>query len=85
MKFRFQDKYRDMKNHCRNIMISNDVTIDDQSVLYYDCYWPKTDDKDGQSHILDFEAATDDGSVNRGQYYFNIPSAEMLSKDAMLF
>ncbi|XP_026735093.1 uncharacterized protein LOC113498993 [Trichoplusia ni] len=79
MKFRFQDKYRDMKNHCRNIMISNDVTIDDQSVLYYDCYWPKTDDKDGQSHILDFEATTDDGSVNRGQYYFNIPSAEMLS------
>ncbi|KAJ8721860.1 hypothetical protein PYW08_004262 [Mythimna loreyi] len=80
MKFRFQDKYRDKKNHCRDITMSNEVTINEDSVLYYDCYWPKTDDKDGQSHILDFEATAEDQTVNRGQYYFNIPSAEMLSQ-----
>ncbi|CAH0691678.1 unnamed protein product [Spodoptera exigua] len=79
MKFRFQDKYRETKNHCRTITISNDITIDDESVLFYDCYWPKTDDRDGQSHTLDFEAVADDKTVNRGKYYFNIPSAEMLS------
>lgn len=80
MKFRFQDKYSNMKNHCRNIEISNSIPIDDQSVLYYDCYWPKTDNRDGQSHMLDFEATTEDKIVNRGQYYFNIPTADMLSK-----
>ncbi|CAB3261144.1 unnamed protein product [Arctia plantaginis] len=79
MKFRFQNKYRNIKNHCRNIMIANDFTVDDKSVLYYDCYWAKTDEKDGQSHMLDFEATTEDKSINRGQYYFNIPTAEMLS------
>ncbi|CAK1554237.1 unnamed protein product [Leptosia nina] len=78
MKFRFQ-KYKNMESHCRNIVISNDVTINDQSVLYYDCYWSLTDGNyNGQSHILDFEA-TDDFVVNRGRYYFNIPSAQMLS------
>ena len=80
MRFRFQDKYRDIKNHCRDIKMSNEVTINEDSVLYYDCYWPKTDDRDGQSHILDFEATAEDKTVNRGKYYFNIPSAEMLSK-----
>lgn len=80
MKFRFQDKYRNMHNHCRNITIANDFTVDDQSVLYYDCYWPKSDDKETQSHMLDFEATAEDKSVNRGQYYFNIPSAAMLSR-----
>lgn len=69
-----------MKNHCRNIMIANDFTVDDKSVLYYDCYWARTDEKDGQSHMLDFEATAEDKSINRGQYYFNIPTAEMLSK-----
>lgn len=80
MKFRFQ-KYKNMESHCRNIVISNDVTINDQSVLYYDCYWSLIDgtSNNGQSHILDFEA-TDDVVVNRGRYYFNIPSAKMLSK-----
>lgn len=79
MKFRFQDKYRDMKNHCLNIVISKDLTIDDQSVLYYDCYWPMVEDADLQSHVLDFEAAND-WSVYRGQFYFNVPSATMLSE-----
>ncbi|XP_047029571.1 uncharacterized protein LOC124637274 [Helicoverpa zea] len=79
MKFRFQDKYRDQKNHCSNIMISNKITLDDKSVLFYDCYWPKTDRSDGQSHMFDFEATAADGSVNRGQYYFKVPSADMLS------
>lgn len=79
MKFRFQ-KYKNMESHCRNIVISNDVTFNDQSVLYYDCYWSLTDGNyNGQSHILDFEA-TDDYVVNRGRYYFNIPSAQMLSR-----
>ncbi|XP_038209715.1 uncharacterized protein LOC119830690 [Zerene cesonia] len=78
MKFRFQ-KYKSKESHCRNIVISNDVTINDQSVLYYDCYWSATDSNyNGQSHILDFEA-TDDVVVNRGRYYFNIPSSQMLS------
>ncbi|XP_047503516.1 uncharacterized protein LOC125048722 isoform X2 [Pieris napi] len=78
MKFRFQ-KYNKKESHCRNIVISNDVTFNEQSVLYYDCYWSLTDgDYNGQSHILDFEA-TDDYVVNRGRYYFNIPSAQMLS------
>lgn len=80
MRFRFQDKYRDTRNHCRVINIAKDVTIDDQSVLYYDCYWTTTDDRDGQSHTLDFEATYEDGMVNRGQYYFNVPTAEMLSE-----
>lgn len=79
MRFRFQDKYRNSNNHCSNITISSNLTVNDQSVLYYDCYWPKSDDRDGQSHMLDFEATAEDSSVNRGQYYFNIPSAEMLS------
>lgn len=79
MKFRFQDKYKTTKNHCRNIVISNDFTVDNQSVLYYDCYWPKVDHKEGQSHILDFEATAEDLSIYRGQYYFNIPSPQMLS------
>ncbi|CAH0715796.1 unnamed protein product, partial [Brenthis ino] len=78
LKFRFQ-KYDNKESHCRNIVISNDVTINDRSVLYYDCYWSLTDGNyNGQSHILDFEA-TDDVVVNRGRYYFNIPSAQMLS------
>ncbi|XP_046965702.1 uncharacterized protein LOC124534079 [Vanessa cardui] len=78
MKFRFQ-KFMNVESHCRNIVISNDVTINEQSMLYYDCYWSLTDgDYNGQSHILDFEA-TDDVVVNRGRYNFNIPSAEMLS------
>lgn len=79
MRFRFQDKYRDLRNHCRTITISNDAVIDDQSVLYYDCYWTNGEVTLGQSHILDFEAYGD-GVVNRGQYHFNAPSAEMLSK-----
>lgn len=79
MKFRFQN-HKSVESHCRNIVISNEVTINDQSVLYYDCYWSLTDGNyNGQSHILDFEA-TDDSIVNRGQYYFNIPSAQMLSE-----
>lgn len=79
MKFRFQN-HKSVESHCRNIVISNEVTINDQSVLYYDCYWSLTDGNyNGQSHILDFEA-TDDSVVNRGQYYFNIPSAQMLSE-----
>ncbi|KAJ0176821.1 hypothetical protein K1T71_008000 [Dendrolimus kikuchii] len=82
MRFRFQNKYRDTKNHCRNIVISKDVTIDDKSVLYYDCYWPTIDDKDDQSHTLDFEAANDK-SVYRGRYYFNIPSAKSLSSTSL--
>ncbi|XP_045773284.1 uncharacterized protein LOC123872795 [Maniola jurtina] len=78
MKFRFQN-HKNVESHCRNIVISNEVTINDQSVLYYDCYWSLTDGNyNGQSHILDFEAS-DDYVVNRGQYYFNIPTAEMLS------
>ncbi|CAH2048369.1 unnamed protein product, partial [Iphiclides podalirius] len=83
MKFRFQfSKYKSVENHCRNIVISNNVTVNDQSVLYYDCYWPVADgNPNGQSHILDFEA-TDDVVVNRGQYYFNIPTAQMLSPAA---
>ncbi|KOB77171.1 Uncharacterized protein OBRU01_02521 [Operophtera brumata] len=82
MRFRFQDKTTDLRNHCRHINISNNAPIDDRSVLYYDCYWPKTDDKEGQNHILDFEAEDENRVVNRGQYYFNVPTAEMLSKFA---
>ncbi|KPI98649.1 hypothetical protein RR46_04622 [Papilio xuthus] len=71
-------------NHCRNIVISNNVTINDQSMFYYDCYWPISDgNPNGQSHILDFEA-TDDVVVNRGQYYFNIPTPQMLSPSATI-
>ncbi|CAG4940495.1 unnamed protein product [Parnassius apollo] len=83
MKFRFQfSKHKSVENHCRNIVISNNVTINDQSMFYYDCYWPVADgNPNGQSHILDFEA-TDDAVVNRGQYYFNIPTAQMLSPTA---
>ncbi|KAG7308897.1 hypothetical protein JYU34_006167 [Plutella xylostella] len=77
MKFRFQRR-KDLRNHCRNINIARNVTINDQSVLYYDCYWSMAD-YSGQSHILDFEATDDNQVVNRGQYYFNIPSAAMLS------
>ncbi|XP_041978778.1 uncharacterized protein LOC121732854 isoform X2 [Aricia agestis] len=80
MKFRFQ-KYKStaIVSYCRNIILSNDVTFNDQSVLYYDCYWALTEGNNiGQSHILDFEA-TNDGVVNRGRYYFNMPSADMLS------
>ncbi|KPJ16552.1 hypothetical protein RR48_08143 [Papilio machaon] len=79
MKFRFQfSKQKNSDNHCRNIVISNNVTINDQSMFYYDCYWPISDgNPNGQSHILDFEA-TDDVVVNRGQYYFNIPTPQML-------
>ncbi|KPJ15524.1 Nucleolar complex protein 3-like [Papilio machaon] len=81
MKFRFQfSKQKNSDNHCRNIVISNNVTINDQSMFYYDCYWPISDgNPNGQSHILDFEA-TDDVVVNRGQYYFNIPTPQMLTK-----
>lgn len=78
MKFRFR-KFMNVESHCRNIVISNDVTINDQSMLYYDCYWSLTNgDYSGHSHMLDFEA-TDDVVVNRGRYSFNIPTAEMLS------
>ncbi|KAG6449019.1 uncharacterized protein LOC115442813 [Manduca sexta] len=78
MRFRFQDKFREARNHCRNILISKDVTVDDRSVLYYDCYWPISNLHEDQSYILDFEANNTWG-VYRGQYYFNVPSAEMLS------
>ncbi|KAJ2948897.1 hypothetical protein O0L34_g5829 [Tuta absoluta] len=86
MKFRFQQRKNGLKssqneerNHCRNIVLSNDLMVNDQSVLYYDCYWSIPDGNySGQSHILDFEAS-DDKNVNRGQYYFNIPSAKVLS------
>ncbi|XP_063826214.1 uncharacterized protein LOC135075693 [Ostrinia nubilalis] len=78
MKFRFQPTTF-QNRHCRNIVLSNDVTIDDRSILYYDCYWSHTDgDYNNTSHILDFEA-TSDKSVSRGQYYFNIPNMQMLS------
>ncbi|XP_045536526.1 uncharacterized protein LOC106709208 [Papilio machaon] len=85
MKFRFQfSKQKNSDNHCRNIVISNNVTINDQSMFYYDCYWPISDgNPNGQSHILDFEA-TDDVVVNRGQYYFNIPTPQMLSPTATI-
>ncbi|XP_049873013.1 uncharacterized protein LOC126371723 [Pectinophora gossypiella] len=81
MKFRFQlAKPKHLQNHCRNIVLSNEVTVNDQSVLYYDCYWSTTDGNyTGQSHYLDFEATDENRVVNRGQYYFNIPSAQMLS------
>lgn len=79
MKFRFHDPNRLNSYHCRNIVISNDVTIDDRSVLYYDCYWSYTDGSyNGSSHFLDFEAS-DDTSTNRGQYIFNIPNMQTLS------
>ncbi|KAM3962599.1 uncharacterized protein ACR2FA_003225 [Aphomia sociella] len=79
MKFRFHDPGRPNSGHCRNIVISNDVTIDDRSVLYYDCYWSYADGNyNGSSHFLDFEAS-DDSSTNRGQYFFNIPNMQMLS------
>ncbi|XP_032517765.1 uncharacterized protein LOC116770413 [Danaus plexippus] len=82
MKFRFQkDSVKYEEGHCRNIVISNDVKINDQSVLYYDCYWSITNGNyKGQSHVLDFEA-TDDYVVNRGKFYFNIPTAAMLDPD----
>lgn len=74
-----------VESHCRNIVISNDVTINDQSMLYYDCYWSLTNgDYSGHSHMLDFEA-TDDVVVNRGRYSFNIPTAEMLSEYIKLY
>ncbi|CAG9786546.1 unnamed protein product [Diatraea saccharalis] len=78
MKFRFQPtNYQ--SNHCRNIILSNDFPIDDQSILYYDCYWSFTDgDYNNTSHILDF-IANDGTEENRGQYYFNIPTVQMLS------
>lgn len=79
MKFRFR-KFMNVESHCRNIVISNDVTINDQSMLYYDCYWSLTNgDYSGRSHMLDFEA-TDDVVVYRGRYSFNIPTADMLSE-----
>ncbi|VVD02022.1 uncharacterized protein LOC126972792 [Leptidea sinapis] len=79
MKFRFQKYNNIQESHCRNIVISNDVKINDESVLYYDCYWSLTDaNYNGQGLMLDFEAS-DDVIVNRGQYLFNIPSAQMLS------
>lgn len=79
MKFRFQREQR-RRNHCSSIAISNNVTVNEQSVLYYDCYWSTMMDSDsGQSHILDFEAAN--GTfVNRRRFNFNIPSAAMLSE-----
>lgn len=80
MKFRFQPTTF-LKNHCRNIVLSNDFKIDDRSVLYYDCYWSSTDgDYKNTSHILDFEATDDKMKVNRGQYFFNIPTNQMLSE-----
>ncbi|XP_047991506.1 uncharacterized protein LOC125230411 [Leguminivora glycinivorella] len=80
IKFRFEEQSKKplKQTHCRNIVLSNEAHIDDQSVLYYDCYWPDSIDSVGRSHILDFEAS-DDNVVNRGQYYFNVPSAQMLS------
>ncbi|RVE44703.1 hypothetical protein evm_010661 [Chilo suppressalis] len=78
MKFRFQPTNA-QRNHCRNIILSNNFTIDDRSILYYDCYWSYTDgDYNNTSHILDF-VATDGSTENRGQYYFNIPTMQMLS------
>lgn len=78
MMFRFQPtNYQN--NHCRNIVLSNNFTIDDRSILYYDCYWSLTDgDYNNTSHILDF-VAHDGITENRGQYYFNIPNMQMLS------
>lgn len=81
MKFRFQRySHSIMKNHCRNIIISSDVTLNDQSVFYYDCYWSVSDGNyNGQNYMLDFEAS-DDKVVNRGQFYFNIPTGKMLGE-----
>ncbi|KAL4705943.1 hypothetical protein ACJJTC_017525 [Scirpophaga incertulas] len=78
MKIRFQPtNYQN--NHCRNIVLSNNFTIDDRSVLYYDCYWSYTDgDYNNTSHILDF-VAENNAAQYRGQYYFNIPNMQMLS------
>ncbi|KAI8436535.1 hypothetical protein MSG28_010066 [Choristoneura fumiferana] len=75
MKFRFEEA---RQNHCRNIVLSNEASFNDQSVLYYDCYWPESLESAGQSQILDFEAS-DDNVVNRGRYYFNVPSVQMLN------
>lgn len=79
IKFRFEEQSKKpfKQTHCRNIVLSNEAHIDDQSVLYYDCYWPDSNNSVVRSHILDFEAS-DDNVVNRGQYYFNVPSAQML-------
>ncbi|XP_072948971.1 uncharacterized protein [Epargyreus clarus] len=77
MKFRFARNGNNV--HCRNIALSNDLKFDEQSVLYYDCYWHvSTPNTKGQSHVLDFEA-TDNTVVNTGRFHFNIPSASMLS------
>lgn len=85
MKFRFQRySHSAIINHCRNILISSGVTLNDQSVLYYDCYWSVTDGNyNGQNYMLDFEATVDD-IINRGQFYFNIPTVKMLGSTVPL-
>nr|XP_034832254.1 uncharacterized protein LOC117989061 [Maniola hyperantus] len=67
---------------CSNLFISDNMKLDDRTVLHYDCYKSLTDGSyNGMTHVLDLEA-TDGTVVDRRKFLFYIPSARMLSPNS---
>ncbi|CAH2258620.1 jg12392 [Pararge aegeria aegeria] len=80
LKFRIEQRNTyPTKRHCRNLAISDNVTIYEHSVLHYDCYLSLTDGslRNTPTHVLDVEA-TDGTTVDGWQFLFFIPPTQVL-------
>ncbi|XP_039753569.1 uncharacterized protein LOC120628947 isoform X2 [Pararge aegeria] len=81
LKFRIEQRNTyPTKRHCRNLAISDNVTIYEHSVLHYDCYLSLTDGslRNTPTHVLDVEA-TDGTTVDGWQFLFFIPPTQVLN------